>query len=757
MADPREQVAIYRQRGWYCVPLRTRSKSPARRDWTNLRLTPEVFPDQGNIGIILGEPSGWLVDVDLDCDEAIELADSYLPQTPAITGRPSARRSHRWYIAVGATTEKHTDPSDGSMIVELRSTGAQTVVGPSMHPDGETYETLDGEPAAVPSLMLAACVKALADAVIHQRGTKKPPQHIAALPPQSPRVPNDVETRAIAYINAMPSAIAGSGGHSQTYAAATALVHGFGLDPAVSLAILTNHYNPRCNPSWSEKELQHKVNQAATKPHDRPFGWLRDERLMEPAGETVDLSGFMTKSNVVVAKGSEQLRFDFNADPGHLPERLFDVPGFVRRVMDFTLANAPYPNVALAFCGAMALQSYLAGRKVATTGDLRTNIYLLALAGSGTGKEFPRKVNSQVLFQIGESHSLGDKFASGEGIQDALARSNKMLFQNDEMDGVLRQINLDRDSGRESIPNILLTLYTSAGDFYPLRVKANQKEAGHVDQPHLTLYGTATPKYFYESLSQRMLTNGFFARLNIIDVGRRGKGQTPGSARDLPDEILETAKWWADFNPGGGNFMTVHPRPLRVPFTPDAEAAINTLREQTEAEYDKADEAGDEVARAAWSRTCEHAKKLSLIYAVSENHLQPQITIEAVRWASEFSLHQTRRQLYLASVHVAENPFHAECLKFKKRLADRPNHTMARREMMRSMTLKASDFDQIVQTLMQQEDIEPVTIETRTKPASGYRLTTVPDLPKKSVRQSVSDGADDSDVLTTKATDSTPE
>jgi hypothetical protein len=414
--------------------------------------------------------------------------------------------------------------------------------------------------------------------------------------------------------------------------------------------------------------------------------------------------------------------------------------------MDFTLANAPYPNVALAFCGAMALQSYLAGRKVATTGDLRTNIYLLALAGSGTGKEYPRKVNSQILFQIGESQSLGDKFASGEGIQDALARSSKMLFQNDEMDGVLRQINLDRDSSRESISNILLTLYTSAGDFYPLRVKANQKEAGYVDQPHLTLFGTATPKHFYESLSQRMLTNGFFARLNIVDVGKRGKGQTPGSARNLPDGILDTAKYWADFHPGGGNFMTLHPKPAIVPFTPDADAAITDLRLQTEVEYEKADDVGDEVARTAWSRTCEHAKKLALIYACSENHANPTITLDAVRWASEFSLHQTSRQLYLASVYVAENPFHKECLKFKKRLSEREGRMMARRDLMRSMTLKANEFDQVVQTLLQQEEIEPVTIATKTKPAHGYRLVGA----WESVSESISETTDSSD-------DSTPE
>ncbi|GAA4443307.1 bifunctional DNA primase/polymerase [Novipirellula rosea] len=720
MADVREQVAIYRQRGWFSVPLRPRSKSPVRNDWPNIRIEADDvkthFSTKDNVGLILGEPSGWIVDVDLDCPEAIEIADQYLPPTPAITGRASAARSHRWYIAIGATTAKHTDPNDGSMIVELRSTGTQTVVGPSIHPNGETYDTLDTDPAAVPAPMLAACVNALADAVIVKRGVPAP---IKQPSPTGRLVDNtDIEARAIAYLNAMPPAIGGSGGHSQTFAAATALVHGFSIGPDAALAILTKHYNPRCVPPWSDKELAHKINQAATKPHERPFGWLRDDGLIEPAND-VDLSQFVTKPKIVEVV-QPRSKLDEYADPGRLPESMFEVPGFVRNVMDFTLSNAPYPNIGLAFCGAMALQSFLAGRKVCTNGDLRTNIYLLALAGSGTGKEFPRKVNSQVLFQIGEASGLGDKFASGEGIQDALLRSGRMLFQNDEMDGVLRQINLDRDNSRESIPNILLTLYTSAGDVYPIRVKANQKEAMHVDQPHLTLFGTATPQYFYESLSRRMLTNGFFARLNIIDVGKRGKGQTPGSARDLPQSILETAKWWADFAPNGGNFMSVHPKPARVPFTPEAETEITDLRLQTEVEYDKADDAGDEVARAAWSRTCEHAKKLALIYACSENHETPQVTLAAVRWASEFALHQTRRQLYLASIHVAENPFHAECLKFLNKLAESKDRTVARRDLMRTMKLKAAEFDQVVMTLLQQGEIEPATIQSSARTTQGY-------------------------------------
>ena len=55
--------------------------------------------------------------------------------------------------------------------------------------------------------------------------------------------------------------------------------------------------------------------------------------------------------------------------------------------MDHCLATAPYPNLALAFCGALALQALLAGRKVRDQGDNRTNLYLLALAYSSVGKD----------------------------------------------------------------------------------------------------------------------------------------------------------------------------------------------------------------------------------------------------------------------------------------------------------------------------------------------------------------------------------
>ena len=265
----------------------------------------------------------------------------------------------------------------------------------------------------------------------------------------------------------------------------------------------------------------------------------------------------------------------------------------------------------------------------------------------------------------------------------------------------------------------------SANDVYPLRVKAGQKEASHIDQPHLTLFGTATPQFFYESLSQRMLTNGFFARLIIVDIGKRGKGQVPGSVRRLPEGILEAAGWWAEYQPGSrrANLIEVHPEPRIVPCSPEAQEALDDLQRQTEREYDKAHAGNDEVARVAWSRTLENAKKLALIYACSENHENPVIGLSAIEWASAFAMHQTRRQLFLAGSYVAENPFHAECLKLLRKLREAPGQRLSHSILLKRMKTKAKDFRELVETLAQRGEVQVITTPRAGSPLVEYELT----------------------------------
>jgi len=80
---------------------------------------------------------------------------------------------------------------------------------------------------------------------------------------------------------------------------------------------------------------------------------------------------------------------------------------------------------------------------------------------------------------------------------------------------------------------------------------------------------------------------------------------------------------------------------------------------------------------------------------------------EVATWAVRFAEHLVRRMLFMASTHVAESEFHAKCLKLLRKLREAGGQ-MARQELMRLMHCKAADFDQIVGTLVQQGDIQPV-------------------------------------------------
>lgn len=292
-----EAAREYLGRGYMPLPVPRGEKRCLLDGWSSLRFTeddlPEQFAGDGNIGLALGEASGWLVDVDLDCEEAIELAPQFLPATKAKTGRASAPQSHWWYIAPGAVTKKHSDPVTHKMIAEFRSSGQQTLVGPSIHPQGEPYDWLHGKPSVVDANHLAACVAALAAAVVKQRhpdlAARTPPRPTSSSSAQATFAPDDsMVQRASAYLAAMPPAISGQGGHSRTYAAATALVHGFGLSQPTATRLLKDEYNSRCEPPWSDTDLLHKVSDAASKQHDKPYGWLRDQRIDAQADRRTD-------------------------------------------------------------------------------------------------------------------------------------------------------------------------------------------------------------------------------------------------------------------------------------------------------------------------------------------------------------------------------------------------------------------------------------------------------------------------------------
>ena len=79
--------------------------------------------------------------------------------------------------------------------------------------------------------------------------------------------------RAALWLSKVPPAVSGQSGHSTTYTAAVGLVHGFQLSEGDSLTLLSN-WNQSCQPPWTDRELIHKIREAASKSHSKPAGHL---------------------------------------------------------------------------------------------------------------------------------------------------------------------------------------------------------------------------------------------------------------------------------------------------------------------------------------------------------------------------------------------------------------------------------------------------------------------------------------------------
>jgi len=95
-----------------------------------------------------------------------------------------------------------------------------------------------------------------------------------------PRAQDDLEARASCYLAKIGGAISGQGGHRQTWDAALALARGFRLSEDQTFRLLRDEYNSRCEPRWSDKELQHKAAHAVNAKLV-PLGYICDDAEYE--------------------------------------------------------------------------------------------------------------------------------------------------------------------------------------------------------------------------------------------------------------------------------------------------------------------------------------------------------------------------------------------------------------------------------------------------------------------------------------------
>ena len=108
--DTIQAAKQYFELGLIPIPIPPKEKAPTLRGWNSLGATnaQRAFENHaGNVGLLLGDPSGGLVDVDIDCPVVLPVAAEILPKTGAVHGRPGNPGSHYWYRVKGTCGVAH--------------------------------------------------------------------------------------------------------------------------------------------------------------------------------------------------------------------------------------------------------------------------------------------------------------------------------------------------------------------------------------------------------------------------------------------------------------------------------------------------------------------------------------------------------------------------------------------------------------------------------------------------------------------------
>ena len=316
-------AARLRAMGFALCKLDPETKRPLEAGWPTRSLEASDFADGEVFGVIGGSLSnGNLVGhacviVDLDAADAVARADEYMPATGMIEGRAGKLKSHRYYIVPfesippwGVSAAEQAAPAaiqatghagpfkkgldhreTGARVIDFIGTGGQAVCPPALHPSGEPREWEGGQPgeaAVVPFLELWDMVCQLASAC----GARMPdvqPRPLSSKP--SPRPAKSLLERASKYLAKITGAVSGCSGHAKLFTAARAMVYGFDLSFEDAFKLLSEEYNPRCEPPWSERELRHKIEDADRVPFNKPRGWLRDAESPSRNGKHAAAAG----------------------------------------------------------------------------------------------------------------------------------------------------------------------------------------------------------------------------------------------------------------------------------------------------------------------------------------------------------------------------------------------------------------------------------------------------------------------------------
>jgi hypothetical protein len=746
--------------GYPILPIMPGTKKPGQfkrgawrdyRGWTRHGTRPTSehelavwngWPDVG-IGIATGTVIG--VDIDIRDDQIAsrleQLARKALGDTPAVRfGLPPKR------LLVYRTAE----PLSGMKAHPIEVLGlGQQFVAFADHPDAKSpYHWLQESPADLPVETLPLVDETMLRAFLDQTRALVPPELRPGCLPGETTAPAD--RIGAADLRGTPEAIAealrlipnADLDYDSWLRIGMALKGALG-EEGWNLFVAWSATSSKDVPEFTAKTWTslkpERIGAGTIYHHALAGGWIPDPAVVLNGGILVNgrhpARALLERLSAPVASAAPSTP----PPPERMPvdPRMFQLDGALQLMVDYILASAVRPQPILAIGASLCALGALMGRKYRTQTNLRTNLYVVGMAGSGGGKDHARSCIKEAFIAAGLQRYLGgNRIASGSGLLTALYRQPSSLFQLDEFGQFLGNVVNKRHAPKylAEIWDLLTELSTSAGGTFFGAEYADQQQRPRQDiaQPCCCVHATTVPEPFWAALQEGSMVDGSLARFLVFqtDDDVPDRNRRPKPIGDVPVALIDALQVIAAGVPGHGrgNIAAlvegpmIVPDPYPVPMTPEAEQLFEELDEELTAQQR---EAVGTNRSAVLARVWENTAKAALIRAVSANPQAPVIGLEDAEWARIVVDRCVTTMITEADRHIAENKTQAYHQKVLRLIQGAGARGLTKSEITRrTQFLDIRQRQEILVALIESGQVALSQRASDTRPATVYRAAT---------------------------------
>ena len=413
---------------------------------------------------------------------------------------------------------------------------------------------------------------------------------------------------------------------------------------------------------------------------------------------------------------------------------IMDLDGALGMIVDYSTRTAKSPQPFLALGAAIATVGALAGRRYASPTDLRTNVMVIALADSGSGKDQPRKCVRRALFDAGVTQYLGgEEWASGQAIFGSLEEFPARLFMINEFGHVLNSVTSHNASAHKAnIMKNLTSLFTSASEMVPGTEYAKQtgkegKKRVDLFQPHVCVYGDTVAAVLWKAMQSGALGDGSIARFLVFqtpeDCPDFNRNMSP---MDAPADLIQRLKAIAAGVPGhnyGGNLSSIMQAqtPMRPYVVPYGKGVAELLDQADEEQLTWKRENRNTWASAFIARSVEHTIRVAMIRAISRDPVTPIIETTDIRWAQALVEHCLVTAMRETENHVADSKSESDIKKLLEVVRKAGKGGVSKSDLIRrTRFIDTRQRNAIVADLVSTGDLWETVDKSADKPKTTY-------------------------------------